>query len=289
MKRFAIGLCIAAGIAGMPGAAAAVRQTDFETTEIADGIFQFRWQSHNGLFVVTPAGVVAFDPISVEAAAAFGAEIRRVAPGASLVAIVYSHSDADHATGARALVAAFGQADVPIIAHEAAVPPILQRADPELPEPTVTFANRMAFAPGGRRIELHYVGLSHTDNLIVGLIPDAGVAFAVDFVSRDRVGYRDLASFHFPEMHDAIHNLLRLPFGTVVFGHGPAGDRAAVQRQLVYYDDLMAAVRGAIARGLSEDEAVEQIRFDAYSGWDQYEEWFPLNVRGVYRKFAGGG
>lgn len=35
---------------------------------------------------------------------------------------------------------------------------------------------RMTLAPGGRRIELHWLGRSHTDNLIVPFIPDVGVA-----------------------------------------------------------------------------------------------------------------
>lgn len=260
----------------------------YETTEVADGVYRFRWQNHNGFFVSTPAGVVAFDPIHEEAAARYGAEIARVVPGASLVAIVYSHSDADHATGATALMEAMGQDDVPIMAHEAAVAPIRERGDPAQPEPTVTFAERMTWHPGGRAIELHYVGPSHTDNLIVGFVPDVGVAFAVDFVAHDRVGFRELPGFHFPEMLDAIGVLLDVPFTRVVFGHGPDGDRASVQRQLTYYDDLRAAVTAAIRDGLSEDEAAERVRLDRYAGWSQYEAWFPLDVRGLYRLYAGG-
>ncbi len=38
-------------------------QASYETTRIAEGVYQFRWQAHNGFFVVTPAGVLAVDPI----------------------------------------------------------------------------------------------------------------------------------------------------------------------------------------------------------------------------------
>ena len=136
-------------------------QQNYETTRVADGVYQFRWQAHNGLFVTTPAGVVAFDPIGTEAAQQFGREIKRIAPDSPLAVIVYSHSDADHATGAPALLAEMGQEGVPIIAHENAVAPIRARASQELAAPTVTFAERMAFQVGGRRIELHYLGASH--------------------------------------------------------------------------------------------------------------------------------
>ena len=282
--RHALGSLTA--IALLSGNTALAQGPNYETTRIADGVYAYRWVGHNGMFVVTPAGIVAFDPISVEAAGTFAAEIQRVAPGQPLVAVVYSHADADHATGARALIAAMGQEDVPIIAHELAIAPIRERGNPEQPVPTVTLARRMSFAPGGRRIELHYLGRSHTDNIIVGFVPDVGVAFAVDFVSNDRVGYRDLASFYFPDQVNAIHRMLELPFATVVFGHGPPGDRAAIQRQLAYYDDLRAAVQDAIRDGLSEDQAAERIRLDKYAGWGQYDAWFPMNVRGVYRAYA---
>ena len=73
----------------------------------ARNIYRFRYQAHNALFVVTEDGVVAFDPISTTAAAHYADEIKRVAPGQSLAAIVYSHHHADHVTGARVLQQAF--------------------------------------------------------------------------------------------------------------------------------------------------------------------------------------
>ena len=280
------GMAISTALLMTVSAAAQAQQPDYETTRVAEGVYKFRWQRHNGFFVVTPAGVVAFDPISVDAARRYGAEVRRIAPGAELLAVVYSHSDADHATGAAALIAAMGQTSVPIIAHEAAVPHIRRAGSADLPEPTVTFAQRMSLAPGGRRIELHYLGKSHSDNMLVGFVPDAGVVFAVDFVSKDRMGFQNLPGYHFPDFFDALANLLQIPFTAVVFGHGEDGDRAAIQRQIAYYDDLRAAVRKAVADGLTEDQAAERVRLEAYASWDQYAAWFPMNVRGMYRWMA---
>jgi hypothetical protein len=45
---------------------AVAQEPDFETTEIADGVYKYRYQFHNSLFVVGPEGVIAFDPISSE-------------------------------------------------------------------------------------------------------------------------------------------------------------------------------------------------------------------------------
>ncbi|MCH7564212.1 MAG: MBL fold metallo-hydrolase [Gemmatimonadetes bacterium] len=260
-------------------------QQDFETTEIAEGVFQFRWRGHNGFFVDTPQGVIAIDPISVEAAAQYAEEIRKALPGKSLVAVGYSHDHADHATGALALTSEFG-GNVPIIAHENAIPKIMATGNADLPVPTLTFSDRMVMSPG-RTVEFHYLGRNHSDNSMVVYVPDVKVAFVVDFASNDRVGFRELPDYHFPEFFTSLSRLLELDFETVVFGHGPAGDRAAVQRQIRYYDDLRTAVSHAVDEGLTEDQAAERISLPEYASWSQYEAWLPLNVRAIYRWIAG--
>ncbi len=284
------GLAVATALALTLGACADTAEqapeVDAATRQVADGVFWYNAGTHNAFFVDTDDGVVAFDPISMEAAAGLGAAIRGAAPNQPLAAIVYSHSDADHATGAPALWAEFG-GDVPIIAQENALPILLERADPDLPPPDLTFSDQMTLRFGGRAIELRYLGRSHTDNLLVAFLPEERVAFAVDFVSNDRVGYQDLPGWHFDEFYVALDRLMEIPFETVVFGHGDVGDRATIERQLAYYGDLRDAVQAALDEGMSEEEAMAGVRLDDYAHWGQYEAWFPLNVGAVYRWLAG--
>jgi glyoxylase-like metal-dependent hydrolase (beta-lactamase superfamily II) len=269
---------------------AAAQAPESETTRIGDGVYQFRFRSHNNVFVVTSEGVVAFDPISSEAARLYAREIRRVAPDSPLLAIVYSHDHADHTTGADVLRTELGvQHDVPIIAHEAARAKIEAAGNADQPPPDVTFSGLMTLWFGGRRLELHYLGKSHSDNMIVALLPEERIAFAVDFVSNDRVGFQSLPDYHFPDFFEALERLRGLDFDTIVFGHGPSGDRAAIDRQIQYYADVRNAVTAAHRRGLTEDEAAAQIRLPAYQAWGAYEDWFELNVRAIYRWVAGGG
>ena len=260
-------------------------EMDSATSQVADGVFWFNAGTHNAFFVDTDDGVVAVDPISMDAAAGLAGAIRGAVPDKPLAAIVYSHSDADHATGAPALWAEFGD-DVPIIAQENALPIILERDDPDLPPPDLTFSDEMTLRFGGRAIELHYLGRSHSDNLIVTFLPEERIAFAVDFVSNDRVGFRDLPGWYFDEFYVALDLLMEIPFETVVFGHGEVGDRGTIERQLAYYADLRDAVQAALDEGLSEEEAMAQVRLDDYAHWGQYEEWFPMNVGAVYRWLA---
>ena len=107
--------------------------------------------------------------------------------------------------------------------------------------------------------------------------------FAVDFVSNDRVGFRSLPDYHFPEFFQALDRLRSLDFDTVVFGHGPPGDRASIDRQIRYYADLRRAVTEAVGQGLSEDEAAARVRLPMYRDWGAYGDWFELNVRAIYR------
>lgn len=263
----------------------------FETTRLAEGVYQFRFRSHNGFFVVTDDGVVAVDPISTEAAARYAEEIRRVAPGRGLAAVVYSHDHADHATGANVLREALGRG-APIIAHASAAAKVVAAGDSTLPPPDVTFTDRLSLHFGGRQIELHFLGKSHSDNMVVTYLPAERLAFAVDFVSNDRVGYRDLPDYHFPDFFAALERLQALEFDRVAFGHGAPGDRASIERQIGYYRDLRAAVEQAVAQGWTESQAAERVRLPAYADWGGYENWFPLNVRAIYRWLAerdGGG
>ncbi len=285
MLRFlAIALCSSPVFATL----ALAQAPEFETSRIADGVYQFRYGAHNGLFVVTSDGVVAIDPINTEASAHYAAEIKRIAPGQPLLAIVYSHDHADHATGANVLRSAF-DSDAPVIAHTNAAPKIAAAGSPDLPVPDLTFSDKLTLHFGGRPLELHYLGKSHSDNMVIAYLPEDKVAFAVDFANNDRVGYRELPDYHFPEFFETLGRLLELEFETIVFGHGPSGDRAAVERQVSYYNDLRNAVAGAVEKGWTEDEAAERVKLPAYESWGRYDEWFPMNVRAIYRWMKEGG
>jgi glyoxylase-like metal-dependent hydrolase (beta-lactamase superfamily II) len=259
---------------------AVAQEPDFETTEIADGVYRFRYEFHNTLFVVAPNGVIAFDPISPEAATRYAAEVQRLAPGKPLLGLVYSHDHADHISGGPTLFRALGEG--PIIAHENSYAKLAAASDPARPVPDITVAERAVLRLGGRVIELRYLGKSHSDNMLVAYLPDVRVAFAVDFVGHDAVGYRDLPDWYYPELYEAIQRLQAIPFETIVFGHGPVGDRSSIDRQLEYYRELRDAVQEQVEAGASKSETVERVRLPQYADWRGYDNWFSMNVDKMY-------
>lgn len=280
-----VALSFPAAFSSLAAPADAQQRPTFEATRITDAVHQFRYESHNTMFVVGDDGVVVFDPISTDAAQRLAREVRRTAGDRPLRAVVYSHHHADHATGARALMDALDE-HAPIVAHERTHEHLADAGDPDLPPPDVTFSDGMTLHLGDRTVELRYLGPSHADDMLVAYVPEDEVVFAVDFVANNSVGYRDLSSFHFPEQFTALERLQQLDYRTAVFGHGPPGDRAAVDRQIRYYTDLRDAVRQALDRGLSEDEAAASIDLPQYRDWRGYDEWFALNIRGIYRWLA---
>lgn len=282
------GAISAALLIAIPLASSAVAQEPaFETTEIADGVYRFRYQFHNSLFIVAPKGVIAFDPISPEAAVHFAAEIQRLAPGKPLLGLVYSHDHADHISGGPVLFRTLGEG--PIFAHENAYAKIAEAKDSARPVPDVTVAERVVLRLGGRVIELHYLGKSHSDNMLVAYLPDVRIAFAVDFVGHDAVGYRDLPDWHYPELYQAIQRLQAIPFETIVFGHGPVGNRASIDRQLEYYRELRDAVQETVDSGASKEETLERVRLPQYADWRGYDDWFSMNVDKMYDWLSSNG
>src|SRR5436309_14037458 len=77
----------------------------FATTKVegTDNVYVFRYQNHQAMFVVTPAGVIATDPISYgrpQAAKTYVEEIQKITK-APIKYLIYSHHHYDHIEGGK--------------------------------------------------------------------------------------------------------------------------------------------------------------------------------------------
>src|ERR1700689_2255806 len=101
---FLAGAGLLAAATALPTFAQQQQQVPYATTKVegTDGVYIFRYQGHQAMFVVTPDGVIATDPIGERrpAAAAYIAEIRKI-PQAPIKYVVYSHSHYDHIAGGK--------------------------------------------------------------------------------------------------------------------------------------------------------------------------------------------
>jgi len=253
---------------------------DDEITKLADDVYLFRHQFHQAIFLTTSEGVIVTDPISAEAATWLRAEIAKLTDK-PVRYVVYSHHHSDHITGGKAF------ADQAVfISQAAALPYIVDAADPTTPVPTLTFTDRMFIDLGGKHVELIYTGKNHSDNSLVVLLPQHRLLFAVDFIPVETMAYRTMRSDYPDDWIESLKRVEQLEFDTLVPGHGKIGRKEHVRIFRGYLEDLRAAVLEQVRKGASLDETKRAVQLPKYESWSRYADWFPENVEGMYRYLA---
>ena len=259
------------------GVSAQEPRPDDEITKLADDVYLFRHKFHQSIFITTPKGVIVTDPISSDAAAWLKAKIKTLTDQ-PVRYVIYSHHHNDHITGGSVF------ADTALfVSQTAARPKILQAADPQTPVPDLTFTDRMSIDLGGKHVELIYTGRNHSDNSLVVLLPQNRLLFAVDFIPVETVAYRTLADGYPDEWIDSLRQVEGLEFDTLVPGHGKIGTREHVRMFRGYLQDLRAAVKEQVQKGVSIEEAKKNVQLPKYEQWARYADWFPENIEGMYR------
>lgn len=276
MKR-ALGLFFLAVIAFF---AAAQQPPLFATTKITDNVYVFRYQFYQAMFIVTPDGVIATDPIAYQrpqAAKTYLEEIRKITQ-APIRYLVYSHHHFDHISGGWP----FKEAGATIVAHRNAKARLLDLGNPDIPLPDVVVDDFHAIELGGVRLELHYTGRNHSDNSLLMLLPREKLAFTVDFVSFGSVLFRDLPDGFIPDWFASLERVLQLDWDRMIAGHpipgGRLGTKDDVRAQLAYMTDLSQAVREAAAQGKCWDTAMKEIKLPKYEKLGAYDAYLPMNV-----------
>lgn len=241
---------------------------------VAGNLYRFQNNFHFGVFLVGEDGVLLVDPISEDAATWVKGEIKtRFAKDVILVA--YSHHHADHTSGGQVF------ADTAEFLAQ-------QRAAPEIGKsghtttPTITFEDKYELEFAGEVVEFIYPGPTHTDNLIVVRFPAEKAIFVVDMATVKRLPYRNLPSYHFPEVIDSLKAVEALDWEIFIGGHGPMGSKADLADHRRYLDELYVEVSAAYHNGLTLEETKAEVTMQAYKDWGQYEAWLPLNIEGLY-------
>jgi glyoxylase-like metal-dependent hydrolase (beta-lactamase superfamily II) len=270
----AVGLAIVLLLGAVPGGQSQQPPVR-EIAKIAGEVYRFRNANHYSVFAVTPAGVVATDPINADAARWLKAEIaqRFKQPVRYLV---YSHDHADHISGGEVF------ADTAtVIAHDHAKATIVGERRPTA-VPQVTFSDQLTLELGGTVLELVYVGRNHSDNSIVMRFPRERLLFAVDFIPVNSYAFRDFPDTYMPDWIESLRRVEAMDFDVLVPGHGPLGTRANVTMFREYLHDLRSEVTRHARDGKSVDEMKQLVTLPKYGAWGP-KEWFPLNIEGMYR------
>jgi len=212
---------LAALVLAIGGQAFAAMPT-FETKKITDNVYVYRYQFHQAMFVVTPDGVIATDPIGLlrpQAVTTYIDEIRKITQ-APIRYLVYSHHHYDHISGGKP----FKDAGATIIAHRNAKAHLEQLKNPDVVMPDLVVDDRATLTLGGTRLDLIYTGRNHSDNNLVMLLPKEKLIFVVDFLPIEQVMFRNGPDGFIPDWFDSIDRVLALDWDQMIPGHpGPGG------------------------------------------------------------------
>ena len=233
-------------------------------TEIADRVFvkRYAFYDQNIGVVLGDAGVLVIDTrISHRQADETLDDLRALTPLPVRV-VVNTHGHADHAFGNHRFRPAEIWGHVRCVsmietsgerqreATAAAIPELAaDLAEVVLDPPERTFEESavVEIDPGGRSVELSYLGRGHTDNDIVVRVPDVDVLFAGDLLEADATPFfGDGFPIDWPV---TVERLVDLATGPVVPGHGTVGDRGFVVRQMTEFREV-AELAKLVDKGL---------------------------------------
>ena len=266
-----------------PAAAPAPKPPVFETKKVdgTDNVYIFRYANSQSMFVVTPEGVIATDPIGYgrpQAVEVYLAEIRKVTDK-PVKYVIYSHHHFDHIAGGKP----FKDAGATFVSHKRAKERLAVLKDPHTIIPDETMDDRRTIRLGGTTLELHYLGLNHSDSTIVMLLPREKVLFAVDLLPVGSLPGRGMIDFHPFEAEESIKRILKLDWDKLIPGHpgvgGRLGTKTDAQEQLTFLQDASAAVKTEAQAGKCWDPVEKELKLPKYASWPGYEANLPFVLR----------
>jgi glyoxylase-like metal-dependent hydrolase (beta-lactamase superfamily II) len=259
----------------------------FSTTKVdgTDGVYIFRYQGHQAMFIVTPQGVIATDPIGErrpEAVTTYIAEIRKITQ-APIKYVIYSHSHFDHIAGGKP----FKDLGATFIAQRNAKTVLMERKNPDIVIPDEVVDKQKIIKLGGTTLELNYIGKNHSDNSLIMRLPKEKIIFVVDFLPLHAVEFRIMADEYLPQLETSIQQILGMDWDRLIPGHpGPGGRQIGtkddVKEHLEYLQALSAEVKKAVDEGKSYADAIKDIKLPKYEGLGGYGAFMPGNIERYY-------
>src|SRR5438552_6211289 len=257
----------------------------FATTKVdgTDGVYIFRYQGHQAMFVVTPEGVIATDPIGErrpQAVTTYIAEIRKITQ-APIRYVVYSHSHYDHIAGGKP----FKDAGATFVAQENAKTLLTARKNPDIVIPDETVGNQKTLTLGGTSLELNWVGKNHGADTLIMRLPREKILFTVDWIPINGVQFRGMADTYVPAIEESLQKVINMHWDRMIPAHpgpgGRLGTKDDARAHLQYLKDLSAAVKEAVDAGKNYQDAMAG-KLPNYEGWGGYGPFLPMNIERYY-------
>ena len=254
----------------------------FGTTKVdgTENVYIFRYLRHQSMFIVTPQGVIATDPIGLRrpAAKAYIEEIQKITK-APIKYVIYSHSHFDHIAGGQP----FKDLGATFIAHKNAKVRIVALNPPDVVVPDQVVDDKRTITLGGTKLELIYLGKNHSDSTLVMRLPKEKIIFTVDWIPLETVPFRGMADTYLPDIMEGLKKVIAMDWDRLIPGHpGPDGRQIGTKDDaraaLSYLQDLSAAVKQAAEDHRCLAQAMREIKLPKYEKWANHDEYLPMNV-----------
>ena len=255
----------------------------FATTKVTDNVYIFRYGNHQSMFIVTPAGVIATDPIGERRTVKPYIDAIQAVTKVPIKYVVYSHSHYDHIAGGQP----FKDLGAVFVAHRNARERIAALKPPDVVVPDQAVDGKRNIALGGTTLELNYVGKNHSDSTLVMRLPKEKIVFTVDWIPIQGIQFRGMADTYVPDIEEGLKKVIAMDWETLIPGHpGPGGKQTGnkdnAREELAYLGDLSAAVKQAVSEGKSYADAQKDIRLPKYEAWPNYNAFLPMNIERYY-------
>jgi glyoxylase-like metal-dependent hydrolase (beta-lactamase superfamily II) len=257
----------------------------FATTKVdgTDNVYIFRYGGHQSMFIVTPQGVIATDPISERRPAKPYIDAIQAVTRAPIKYVIYSHSHYDHIAGGKP----FKDLGATFVAHRNAKARIAALKPDDVVVPDQVVDGKKNITLGGTTLELNYVGKNHSDSTLVMRLPKEKIIFTVDWIPIQGIQFRGMADTYVPAIEDGLNKVIAMEWDTLIPGHpGPGGKQTGskdnARDELAYLQDLSGAVKKAVSEGKSYADAQKEIKLPKYEAWPNYGPFLPMNIERYY-------
>jgi glyoxylase-like metal-dependent hydrolase (beta-lactamase superfamily II) len=287
MSRTLYLLACAALTVTVLGVPTQTQEPPFAITKVdgTDNVYIFRYAGAQSMFIVTSAGVIVTDPIGYgrpQVGTTYVQEIRKIT-NQPIRYVVYSHHHFDHIAGGKPLK----DAGATFIAHRRAKERLERLKDPHTVLPDETIDTNRTIRLGNTALELSYIGLNHSDSMLIMRLPVEKIIFTVDWLPVGSLPGRGMIDSYPLEWEASIKKVLAMDWERLIPGHPGVGGRLGTKKDaqdvLTFLQDASAEVKKAAQEGKCWDQVEKEMKLPKYSNWPGYEAALPF----VLRRYCG--
>lgn len=186
--------------------------------------------------------------------------------GKPLKWLVNTHWHADHI----ACNPAWAAAGATVVAHDSMGPATTEHNG----QPNITFADRYVLQGSERRLELEWLGGTHTQWDTVVYFPWAKVLHIADLFGWGMIPFGRWENERVPRLREVLNRVLTYDAKVLVPGHGPVLTQDHIRRWLAYFEQLLERVP-PMAREGKDLEAIETALPppDDMRDWWRFVDW----------------